>query len=1326
MSCKIGPEIKNKEGKFVDSKLFKDLLSHTSNDRDLTKIIYNLSKNREFIFSNKEIIKYDELNEPTLESILSIIDLDSLLKGGALINKYSKELHTEKIYEDLNVVLPIIREFNSRELSFIASYEKEGNIYKITVLPKNGSTFNTSQNLEEGTKVSKAVENLFKSIGLELDLGQEATTVHGFADPLLIDTTINDINALQSWSNEALKTVTLSKGVLSFLIDSLESKPITQRLVGQYLSLDIIKEVLRDSYSIYNEYYKGDFSLLAKEAVIQDLQKYLIGEKIVNKKANLLLDKFSTLIKDTFLKIPSSDFKEFNTRVKDSKNQMENTYNPKDSNKKIVERREPLSKFTKRVSSKSQTLRKIIEDSIKIGVHRYEIYKRRNTGKGFTAKEEARIKGLRRDLASKNFIKGITDILVDANSRIDLVANKLDEMHSLGESMATDPKTLNMVAYQLREAKDFTHSYAANIQSIMRFPDMVRRGELDMSIEEAEELAELARSAFHNMNRVFNDYTQLAKDVFTEFLRPYFKEEIVIDRGKRKGEKITLEMVLSSTDRDINFLSRFLNSAADSGDLAVQLIDKVIKIAHVKKQQKIDSLTHRLRRVHHTFLEAGGTDTKFMYELDEKGIAVGYYISDRDFGKYIVEKRKFLTELDSKGLDILEHYEHLHNWEQENSDYILIGEDKWEKVPKKSLYPSNALEKLTPAQKKYYDSFLKIKQELDNMLPDSSTETYRAIQFMNSATEAVFQNLDAPGYAIKTAFSTSLDGLIKNANDTDFGVQSLKDFAGREVQTVPIHYTEMLPDMKRLSLDSTSALAAFGEMAINYDELHKVLDVLELGRDVIAEREVAKTRSGKVLYQKVEGLGEKIVGKLVEKGEGTNITKRIDELYSSNLYGRRKKDEGSFNFFGKEISIAKTGDLAIKATSWGTMGLNLLADLNNVTVGKFQMFLEGIAGEYFTYKDIVIGDKNYFKYLPEMLLELGSSKKSSKLGLFQEKFDVFQDFGTNAKNQDFYKKSLLRMFGKTASVYIGSQMGENYMQTRTLLAYANTIKLIGPNGKKVSLFDAYEKVNTMSNGTIIDTRLKLKDGYTKLDGTAFTEEDISDVILKVGKINQSLHGIYNELDRNVLQKWVMGRALMQFRKWMIPHYNRRYRRLHYDFQLGQWKEGFYRSFPNVLKNIAKDLGHGQLYAGQNWQSMTSNEKANFKRGITEIGTALFLWTLINFVTGDYDDKKTWAGRIMMYQLYRLNMELGVSVPNPFSMWKDGMNILKSPSATLSTIEDYFSIIKFWDLWDIVERGRFEGHSEYYRNFMTSMPVQRNVQRVMDITTEDYPFLPFVN
>ena len=68
--CAIIPTVKNKNGQKVGSKLFKDLLSFTSNDREQARYIYEITKSDYFVRNFMPKLTLDENNEPTLRSLL--------------------------------------------------------------------------------------------------------------------------------------------------------------------------------------------------------------------------------------------------------------------------------------------------------------------------------------------------------------------------------------------------------------------------------------------------------------------------------------------------------------------------------------------------------------------------------------------------------------------------------------------------------------------------------------------------------------------------------------------------------------------------------------------------------------------------------------------------------------------------------------------------------------------------------------------------------------------------------------------------------------------------------------------------------------------------------------------------------------------------------------------------------------------------------------------------------------------------------------------------------------------------------------------------------
>lgn len=88
-SCAIIPQMKGKDGNVKDSKLFKDLLSFTNNNRKQTNRIYYITKNPKFQSDYSETLKYDDLGEVTMDSLLKL-NLSSLIENNKILKKVSE------------------------------------------------------------------------------------------------------------------------------------------------------------------------------------------------------------------------------------------------------------------------------------------------------------------------------------------------------------------------------------------------------------------------------------------------------------------------------------------------------------------------------------------------------------------------------------------------------------------------------------------------------------------------------------------------------------------------------------------------------------------------------------------------------------------------------------------------------------------------------------------------------------------------------------------------------------------------------------------------------------------------------------------------------------------------------------------------------------------------------------------------------------------------------------------------------------------------------------------------------------------------------------
>lgn len=114
------------------------------------------------------------------------------------------------------------------------------------------------------------------------------------------------------------------------------------------------------------------------------------------------------------------------------------------------------------------------------------------------------------------------------------------------------------------------------------------------------------------------------------------------------------------------------------------------------------------------------------------------------------------------------------------------------------------------------------------------------------------------------------------------------------------------------------------------------------------------------------------------------------------------------------------------------------------------------------------------------------------------------------------------------------------------------------NGKQVRVLGTgnsiFEKVK--EDGV---THLKIKDGVTvDKDGKIpVTMEGFIDALKgQVKECNQNLHGSMNQEDKGLIAQKFTGRAVMQFRQWMVEMYSSRFRKEHWSAYTKQWEKGF--------------------------------------------------------------------------------------------------------------------------------------------------------------------------
>ena len=1329
-NCVIIPQVRNNRDQVVDSRLFKDLLAYTGNNRTEATRLYLITKSSEFIKNWNPKLTLDENNEPTLRSLLQKTDIKDVIPESKVLERLNREIGYYKRGMDRPALWVNSDENYQKLLQKAISFNQTSDfrddyVAKITKIQDTESPrIFIGIKVEKRNKVNsieadKMAYNANLNSRLRDILAAKGITIGALTDleKRLGINGVTDFDVARTAANGMIEMIRLANGIegekalpeefAHFAIEAMGGSPLINRLINSLSSNGLVGEILGDEYDTYDTLYKGDATKLAKEAAGKLLAKHLLkSEPIGHKPYKNLLERVTSAIKSFFKTMNASQIqraifeadKDFGRLARD----IINGRLDEEINIKNIKSSDLFYQTNERIQRDKKVLQNIINNELK----RLKIYEKRNPNSQFNVNQRLLIDRLEIELADNNEIEGIYSFLDNALEELQKVSYRLELLRD------TPATNVSERASVLRNVRNYMYSYKNIIEDI-------RRALVDEERYDDNRYGQRVRVLLDNASILLGDlfvkYNSVSMPLFVDFIKPFVGESIMIPFGKFKGKVIKAEDLVKMADEDISFFDRWLDSMADSSDYMLKVMGQAVKKSKEQARLRTIDVMKQLQAATIKLEKTGVKDTDWMFERDSKGNLSGNYISEINqalFKEKVGEMFKTLNEKYGKnpiGENAEKYKRERQAWFDANME-IVNGK----KVPRMSIYGNKQYQRLNKAQKEYYDTVMNIKSQLDSYLPEKYTTLTNAVKIRKDLLERV-KSSNGVESGVKQIWESIKDEFIRRTDDIDFGDRAVvKDFEGNEVQTLPIYFTKLKKgeSANDLSTDIVSTLTAYAAMANDFDEMNKVIDVLELGRDLLRERQVIQTQGGKPLVEKFKAIGRRVESKLTKEGEATRFIQRLNDFFEMQVYGRYMADEGTF---GKtNIDKGKVANFINRVTSMNNLALNVLSGISNIATGKVMMRIESLAGEFFNEKNTITADRIYGQSLPAYLAEIGNRVKTSKLALWDELFNVMQEYEQDVREVNFDRKTWFsRMFG-TSTLFFMNNAGEHWMQNRTSLALADAYKMKAPNGKIVNLWDAMEVVPIDKNNKKAGAKLQLKQGYTKADGSAFTQDDIIKFSRKSAAINQRMHGIYNKADRSAVQRLAIGRMGMMFRKWIKPSLNRRFKSATYNYDLDAWTEGYYRTSGRFLLQLARDLRETQFNITARWNELTSTEKANIRRALTETGHFLAVMAIIGLIEWSDDRDRPWLIRMAEYQARRLYTELGSMIPGK-SMISEGLKIIKSPAAGVNTIENILDLTKLlnpWNYTDEIQSGRYEGHSTAYKSFFESpvIPMNRTIYR----------------
>jgi hypothetical protein len=1296
-SCTFAP----KKG----TDLFYEIKKEVGYDKAWEVIgILNNSKFKEdfkdsLTFNSEGFPSFEEtMKNPYIQEVLGIDNTRKILQ------KDFKEL--EDTFDNYKMALHQAKEFNLGEHSekFTAVVKNENGKLRVTILPRTETAIEEFNNQFASTMLNEKLERILSPIGVSYGMLSEAEQLAGrigSVDFSVVKRMAEDSISMIHVANNMEGVNALSEEYTHLIVAAFRDTPLMQRLINSLTyHPDIIQEILGDEYDDNLTYHQGNMEIMAEEAVGKLLRDHFMREVAGT---GYLVQRLKSYIYSKFKDI---DTNEIAQAMIDSENALSQLAKDILSGKEKVdlsqvkERNLQLNALSERIERNMKILEEAMITEHKRGIlsEDEQIPKRLNYLQNAMNQGDEKFT----ITAIAKYAYEAVGALIGANTLISRPESdpnkKMKNIRSAKITLDSYGKFVH--ALNLLIAEEEHLSKDPNVEPDLRsmLIGTFNVTDKDGNIVEVD-LGNSLRALNNLVNQIGAVVSKEAIDAYAEFLKPILGERVAYELGKKAGTSVAVKDLLESADSDISFFDMWVDSMADSKDVILQSFDTIIKKAKDAAQADAIEDINRIQRLYRKAKEKGITNFEFAFERDRNGNKTGYYISEVNERQWEADRLKMEEDLSAKYGDNPTGAERdAKNAERKawHSTHSLLANDQY--VVNPDVYHNSDYDTLTSDEKAILEEFKAIKDELDAVLPEKDVAENKAIQIRKSVSMRFLESLSSPSTMLDNLKNHLADELLDREDDNQlFGEntrQSLTDFSGREHRVLPVLYTHMLRNPNEISTDIFGSLIAYAAMARKYEQLNKIVDSIEVGRMVMEERDkrVQETRGDSGL---VEGLrtGRGPISQKIFKRQGTNMMQKLEEFLDAQLYGRTQKDEGVKTIFGFNFNKAKVGNKILSIASVAQLAYNGLAQLASAAQGIAMINIEAAAGEYFNAKQLAAADAEYISLMGKFIAELGSPMPSNKLALFDRAINFKGDFFKNAKQADM-RKLMQRLLGKQFG-FLGQEAGDHWLYNRVAIAMAKA-RIVKVNGVEMSLWDAIEYREE-------DMYLGLPEGT--INATTGKEITLQSFGREIQEVNKELFGLYNDEDSMAANRYIMGRALIQYRKYMRPLWNKRFGGHRKSNVTGRDYEGFYVTAGKVFLEMA--TRKRALFDFSS--NLTDHQKKNLIRAVFEVvqfGAVSLLATMLD-APDDWEE----GGRALALANYiakRLKRELGMFVPST-TMFSEWYATVQAPFAALNVIKfagDFMGHVMFPPSWiEELKNGRYKGMTHLEKAaYMLPIPI----------------------
>ena len=1338
--CTIYPSVKGKE-----SKLYVDMYNKTGHDRKLTNFLYALSK-LDDVRARFSKGQFDRLGEIKSKEFMDWVNIDDLIADQNLLESARQQLQAVDGmgnpigYDTPEELLDRVWDFNDNNNRMKAMIRFVNGKFVIEVENLNADNYGANRSLKRRNIMLGAVNSWLSTQGFNTNFSPEVRTRYANTlQALGFERTIKDM--VGAFSRGRYIATPDAAALIMDLFEGNARLATLKNKFGDDLANVLSNKSGRDETTITQE----SADLLSDPYWSNEVGYFLSTVK--RKMSGLDLTGLEAK-KEQELSRFNDTTEYFGTPASEIYDALKELYRVSH-----VDKEEVLTDMSK-AKKLSEAARVFLNNKyIALEVHR------RKTG-GKRRGDDRRLRQLDQEIDRGRYGESIVGMLSDLAEEINVVT---DLVTNLDTSFAGSPNVLdatNQASSVINKSTELANAYKPILEELLSM-NRYELDEIGLSQDIINDIETLAASLNNKLTQLKTDAMKKQFDVVYAFYSIYWGAN---DQRDANGEMRSLTEILETARRDINFFDRYLYAMGESNDEALALFAQAVKDRNRARDEKARKGDTLIRRITNELFESGGS-TAFMYERVD-GTPTGMVLSDIDWDKFEAKKQQMKEYYENQGYSQREVERRLETWENNNTEWVKPFDnpifndayaeylkvfqaddatpDVYEftvRIPKRADY-GKPMPTMSPAQEKYYYKMMAMKAAITFGLPSAEFGFFDAPQLSTDVTTALKESGGDPSKILQIIKNKVVDALTKREDDTDYGdfLDTLEannialkhsDLSGQEAQRLPLFFTHKIKDPSRLSLDFSRGMEAIMTSSVQYNEMNKAIDALMLAKDwLMNRRKIADTEGDKTLMD-IFTWGRDVMIRTIKKTPSTALSAGlIADFTEANIYGKRHKDgKGHVSVFGLDVSYDKLTNLVTGYTSFTGLSMNLLGAQANALVGKLQMIIEGSCGEFFNMADWGYAEWSYFTGSSDgdsiwpMLNELASNNKTSNLALLMDFFDVKDDFIENLKEAGFYNNVVGKIVGNSNLLFLYG-MGEHMLHAETMLAVLHQRKVVNKTtGQTVPIRKVFEKkvengvgelVINYDNWQIVDA-----DGSTR----DLTKEDIETTKNQISYCNKTMHGAFGQVDKGMAHRYCFGRLIMNFRQWMPSHYQRRFRGLHYNYDLGEFREGYYTTAFKFLLDTVKEWNDGGWHLATRWHELNPMQLANMKRAMAETMLLVGLSASIASL-GRYKDKKgNWAYRNLMYQLMRMRMETMASTPSP-GFVSNIITILNSPAACITQFSKMAKLLTLTDILETIEGGKYDGENLWLHNAENALPFIKQVQNQYELATEDDLFQIF--